>query len=644
MSSLKIYILFLLIILSKLVISQKNPDYSTSSKKAIKLYETALDYMDLGNYDMVIETCNSAIQKDTNFIEAFLLIADIYNTKGDLENEIITYKKVIKINPDFFPYAFYNLAFSEFKTGKYLEAKKDFQNFLDCEKIAFSTRIKAEKQIYKCNFAINSVNNPVLFNPVNLGDNINSKNDEYWPSLTADENTLVVTVLVKDSNNIMYPGQEDFYISHKINGKWEKVKDIGKPINTKGNEGAQSISADGQSYYFTACHRNDGRGACDLYFVQKNGNKWGEPINLRASINTRHSEKQPSISPDGRTLYFSSNRPGGKGKMDIWMCKKLNDDSWSTPVNLGDSINTEEDEISPFIHPDNLTLYFASNGLTGMGGYDIFISRKNTTNSWGKPENLGYPINTHKDEFGLIVNAMGNKAYYSSDKRKGYGKDIYEFDLHDRIRPLFVSYINGIVYNVKNNSKLKAKIKLISLDTINTVLEVNSDSISGEYLICLPIDNDYALNVSKRGYLFYSDYFSLKNVVDFIAPFSIDVPLQPIEIGKSTILKNIFFETDSYKLKPESKTELDKIIEFLKQNPEVKIEIGGHTDNVGTHQYNIELSKNRAKEVFNYIKSNCKYHDRVIFKGYGETQALSTNDTKEGRALNRRTEFKIIEK
>jgi outer membrane protein OmpA-like peptidoglycan-associated protein len=315
---------------------------------------------------------------------------------------------------------------------------------------------------------------------------------------------------------------------------------------------------------------------------------------------------------------------------------------WQNPVNLGDSINSPGDEMSPFIHPDNATLYFSSDYLLGMGGFDLFVSRKDSGNNWSKPENLGYPINTSRDEVGLIVNAQGNTAYYASGIHSDRGKDIYCFTLYEKARPHEVSYIKGRVFDEKTRERLRARFELYDLDNGTLVSRSFSDGRSGEFLLCIPTNKNYMLNVEHKGYLFYSDNFLLEGIYHLEKPFLKDVPLRPIMTGEKTILKNVFFESDSYELKPESRYELDKVLRFLKTNPELFVEISGHTDSIGTAQYNYILSENRAKSVVDYLTSRGISEVRLDYRGYGCDQPIDVNDTEEGRANNRRTELRII--
>jgi outer membrane protein OmpA-like peptidoglycan-associated protein len=336
-----------------------------------------------------------------------------------------------------------------------------------------------------------------------------------------------------------------------------------------------------------------------------------------------------------------SDRRGGYGSYDIWKSNIQTDGNWSMPVNLGSKINTKYDEQSPFIHPDDLTLYFSSNGWPGLGQKDIFISRLDTLNEWSQPINLGYPINTYGEENGLTINAKGTKAFFSSDNFGGYGGfDIYSFDLPQKLRPTPVNYVKGIVFDEDTKEKLSAIVDIVDIKTSKSIHVALSDAIDGSFLATLPNNREYSLNVSKKGYLFYSENFSVeKNKVG--KPIILEVPLQKIAVGKKVVLKNIFFDTNKYDLKPESVAELAKMIEFLNENTKVEIELSGYTDNVGDDSYNLNLSQNRAKAVYDYLKNNGININRLNYKGYGKANPVADNKTEEGRANNRRTEFLI---
>jgi len=340
-------------------------------------------------------------------------------------------------------------------------------------------------------------------------------------------------------------------------------------------------------------------------------------------------------------MYFVSNR---NDNYDIYVAFLSEVGEWSVPELLNENINTNGYEGSVFIHPDNQTLYFSSDGHVGMGGMDIFISRKDGAGDWGPPVNLGYPINTHKDENSILISADGELAMFASDRETGYGGlDLYSFELYEKARPQFVTYLKGTVFDSESKSKLNARFELTDLESGEVAARSNSNRKTGEFLVCLPTNRNYALTVSKEGYLFFSENFSLAGVHSTDNPFLKDIPLKKIRAGEKVVLKNIFFETDKFNLKEESKTELSILIDFLDNNPSLKIEIGGHTDNIGTPEYNVNLSQNRAKAVNDYLAEKGIDQVRLIYKGYGELQPIDSNETEPGRGNNRRTEFKVIE-
>lgn len=616
----------------------------TSSSKALKHFNNARQHYEFFAMQEAISELKRAVEVDSNFIDAQLLLAEVTTDVRNYPLAIKSYKRVIEIDPHFFPNSMYNLANLERLTGLYEEAKDHFERFLAMEGISEEKRKEALTGIRNCEFSIEAVNHPVPFNPVSLGPAINSSYDEYWPSITADGLTLVITVQIPKTRGIdefSRNVQEDFFISRWENGKWTPRQNMGRTINSDLNEGAQSLSADGHFMFFTACNRPDGIGSCDIYFSTWLGDRWSAPRNIARPINSSSWDAQPSISPDGKTIYFCSRRPGGKGKIDLWQSTITEDGFWGEPENLGDKINTPGDEMSPFIHHDNQTLYFSSNGLPGLGDFDLFVTRKDERGEWGTPKNLGYPINSYFEEIGMIVSAKGDKAYYSSTRLTNSGKDIFEFELYDEVRPEHVTYMKGSVFDKETSKPLIAKFELIDLLTKKVVMEAFSDPV-GEFLVCIPTNQDYALNVSRDGYLFYSDNFSLKGIREITDPFLKDVPLQPLKTGEKVILKNIFYQTDSYTLLPKSEAELDRVIQFLEKNPDIRIEISGHTDNVGTPDYNQALSENRARSVYQYLIEHGIDPARLDYKGYGLERPIDTNESDTGRAQNRRTELKIL--
>ncbi|RYY36764.1 MAG: hypothetical protein EOP46_05190 [Sphingobacteriaceae bacterium] len=612
----------------------QNGPYSTKDKQAIKHYTAAGRSMDSRQYDLAIAELLKAVQEDPKFIEAYIQLGDLYRIKRDYKPSVENYRKAIAINPEFNRGIYLKLGEVEINAAQYTEAKKHLDKYLTYANLNAQSHAYAQKLVDDCVFSIEALKHPVAFKPQNMGPEINSADDEYMPVATADESMLIFTRQI--SNN------EDFYKSAKQDGKWQKATYLSARINTPNyNEGAQSISQDGKYLFFTGCNRPDGRGKCDIYIAQKRGDGWGKPVGINPPVNTAAWESQPSISADGHTLYFVSNKPGGFGGYDIWKTV-LTDNGWTEPQNMGPTINTPYDEQSPFIHPDDNTLYFCSNGWPGMGNKDLFISRLDQKGEWQKPENLGYPINSSGDENGLTLTANGHYAFFSSNNLQGLGGfDIYTFELPQKVRPLPVTYVKGRVIDAKSNTPLEASVEIIDLDKNRMVYQDYSSEDGGEFLATLTSGKNYGVNISKSGYMFYSENFSLKGH-ETKSPFNIQVSLSPIDIGKKVVLKNIFFDTNKFDLKPESKAELQKLMQFLTDNPNVKIEISGHTDNVGNDQLNQTLSENRAKAVYNYLLNGGANAARLLFKGYGKTQPIAGNSTEEGRRQNRRTEFKII--
>lgn len=623
---------------------------SSSNKRAIKSYEKAQEAYQKYNLKEAEGLLLEAIEKDAEFVEASTLLAYVYLDQGNYNQAKAQFKSAIAIPGKGIPNNLFFLAELELKNGEYENSEKHFLSFLKTEPREEELIERTNSSLDKITFAKKAMSQPVNFEPINLGPSINSQDAEYFPCLTVDENTLLFTRRLP-SESSPQGFNEDFYVAYKKNGEWQPAENLGRPINTIFNEGAPSLSADGQILFFTACElygdyggNRKGFGSCDLFYSSKNGSNWTTPINLGQAINSKHWETQPSFSADGKTLYFVRGLRDRKGQRNgnIYYSELTDDYYWTKPQLLPKTINTPMNEESVFIHPDGQTLYFSSDGHPGMGGLDIFMTTKDSNGVWTEPINLGYPINTYKNENSLLVAANGKTAFFASDREEGFGDlDLYSFELAKEFRPKEVSYFAGKIIDKKTGEPLQAKFELIDLESQESVVSSNSDPTNGEFLISLPSGKDYALNASKEGYLFYSDHFSMKST-DKTDPQRKNIPLQPIEIGKKIILKNIFFETAKYNLKERSKVELDKLVAFLVNNPNIKIEISGHTDNVGSSPDNLTLSINRAKSVQDYLIKNEIAESRLKAVGYGDQQPIEDNSSAEGRAKNRRTEFKII--
>ncbi len=608
------------------------------NKKAFKVYEMAYDFAVNGAYQKSLEKLDEALKIEPRYVEVYLSRAGIFADMKNYAASVADFEKAFSLDSVFSNSYLLPFSISLAGIGEFEKALDKVNAFLKIEKLNPQSIKSANYRKGTYEFAIAYKTNHPLgnynFEPKNLGDGINSNYLEYYPSLTIDGKKMIFTRRVNND--------EDFYESEFIDGKWNKATSAKGKLNTTLNEGAQAISQDGQWLIFTGCNYPEGQGSCDLYisFKTKNGG-WTEAENLGPIINTDLWESAPSLSPDKKDLYFSSNRFNGYGGKDIWVTHRQTNGKWTVPENLGPTINTSADETCPFIHADNQTLYFNSNGLPGYGMADLFLSRKNNENKWTTPINLGYPINTIDDEGSLTVASDGKTSYYASDrKNNNAGLDIYSFELRNEISSSKTLWLTGSVYDKKTNAGLPSTVTLTEINSNKAPTEIQTDE-DGNFLVTLPVEKDYALNVNRKGYLFYSDNFSLiKNTVDSF--FTLKIPLQPIEAGATVVLKNIFYGNNESKLKPESESELAKIISLLNENPGMKVQISGHTDNIGKKEDNQTLSLNRAKAVVAFLISKGINPTQLSAKGFGDTKPLSSNDTEQGKSLNRRTEINVV--
>ncbi len=614
-------------------------DPAKINKKATQLYDQAMERIEDGNITSAAGLLQQAIEADKNYVDAYLALGSIYGKLKSYKSSVGNYEKAFTIDSSYT--LDYKIAYSIQLAGlgEFERALNSVNELLTKKPPKNPTSLaSAQKRKRNYEFAIeyaknNAVKNYV-FAPQNAGSNINTTDSEYFPSLTIDGKELIFTRRVNGTN-------EDFYYSKSNAGQWQLAKAIEGDINTPMSEAGQNISSDGQWLAFTANNRTDSYGNYDLYISQLTQQGWGEAANLGGRVNSDQWDAQPCLSPDKRYLYFASRRLGGLGGKDIYVCHLQANGRWTEPENMGTTINTPGDDECPFIHADNQTLYFVSNGLPGYGGNDLFVTRRSINGNWEKPKNLGFPINTIDDEGTLFVASDGKTAYYASDRSdsKG-GHDIYRFELRQDLRPNKTLWVKGIVSDKKTTIGLSSSVELIDLATKQTITKVQTDD-AGNYFITLPVGKDYAFNVNRKGYLFYSDNFLMANK----SPDSVyqkDISLLPIETNASVILKNIFFDVGKFELKPESQVELEKIVQMLAENPTLKIEISGYTDNVGKPADNLALSNNRAKAVVTYLVSKSIPAQRLTAKGYGETKPMADNKAEDGRALNRRTEMKVV--
>lgn len=529
---------------------------------------------------------------------------------------------------------------------KFADAKKCYSDYLKTQKDK-NEQAQIRHLIQQCNNGIEIMKDTIDVEIINLGENINTEYREYIPLVTSDGSKLYFTSRRKGGtgNMILDDGMycEDIYEStHTANG-WTKARNVGAPLNTGLNDAVAGLSPDGQTMY-VYMDLNGG----DIYVSTLKGSKWQKPKNISEKINKQSHEATVCLSSDNKTLYIISNNSKSLGKHDIFYSTLGKNGTWSEPVNIGAPINSEYEERGVFIHPDGRTLYFCSDGHNTMGGYDIFKSVKDENGNWSEPENLGYPINTPLDETYFSITTSGRNAYYTSARSDGYGQwDIYEIRFPSKEQKqnapkVLVTLVKGTITDADSGSPLDANIEITDNSKNEVISTFKSNSSSGAYIVNLPSGKNYGLSVSRNGYLFHSENFNLADTADF-QEVEIDVKLKKIQVGTTIILKNIFFDYNKSSLQPESYAELDRVAEILKKQPNLKIEISGHTDNQGSLKYNTDLSESRAKTVVDYLIGKGIAESRLTYKGYAYEKPIATNDTEEGRSANRRVEFKILE-
>jgi outer membrane protein OmpA-like peptidoglycan-associated protein/tetratricopeptide (TPR) repeat protein len=610
----------------------------SSNPKALKKYNEALVALEDNRSAEGIALLGNALQIDSNFIDAYLSLAGALGNTKQYKKAVTVYERArlkdsIYFTPYLLPYAINRAGLGQFE-----EALNAIRDFLTLDGLSGRSLKAAQYRKKTFEFAVSAAqknkNASYVFAPKNLGDSVNSTSSEYYPSVTVTDDALVFT---RRTGN----AREDFMLSG-INSKdsFNKAAPLDGDINLEPRKGAITVSQDGDWLFFAADIAGAGLGGFDIYKSIYTPSGWSEQENLGDSINTDFWESSPAISPDKRALYFSSTRPGGYGGADLYVSYLKPNGRWTEAVNMGSSINTAGDELAPFIHADNQTLYFTSDGLPGYGGSDLFVLKKLSNGKWGVPENMGYPINTIENEGSLAVAADGYTAYYASDREDSRGGlDIYSFTLPAHARPFKTIYVKGVVTDFISKKGLPANLELTDNATGTIINKVQTDEL-GHYFITLPEGKDYTFTVNRKGYLFFSSAYALSGA----APDSTyikNIALEPIKLASNFVFTQVLFDNNSYALLPASLPELNKLVQILEENPGMHIQISGHTDNVGKAADNLVLSTSRAKAIVQYISGKGIATERLTYKGFGSTEPIATNETAAGRALNRRTSFTI---
>ena len=615
----------------------QTPRQSTNPK-ALKKYNEAILALEDNRSAEGITLLANVLQIDSNFIDAYLSLAGAYGNVKQYKKAVTVYERArLKDSVYFIPYLLpysINLA----GLGQFDKALTAINQFLTLSDLSGRSLKAAQYRKKTFEFAVSDAqinkNASYVFAPKNLGDSVNSISSEYYPSVTVTDDALVFT---RRTGN----AREDFMLS-TITSKdsFFKAAPIDGDINIEPRKGAITVSQDGDWLFFAADIAGAGLGGFDIYKSVYTPTGWSIEENLGDSINTDFWESSPAISPDKRALYFSSTRPGGYGGADLYVSYLKPNGRWTEAVNMGPTINTAGDEMAPFIHADNQTLYFTSHGLPGYGGSDLFVLKKLSNGKWGIPENMGYPINTIENEGSLAVAADGYTAYYASDREDSRGGlDIYSFTLPTHARPYKTLYVKGNITDAISKKGLPANLELTDNASGTLINKVQTDEL-GNYFITLPEGKDYTFTVNRKGYLFYSSAYALSSA----APDSTyvkNITLEPIKLASSFVFTQVLFDNNSYALLPASLPELNKLVQILEENPSMHIQISGYTDNIGKPADNIVLSTNRAKSIVNYVSGKGIATDRLSYKGFGSDNPIATNETPEGRALNRRTSFTI---
>ena len=610
-------------------------NYKQDPARAKEFYEKALKNLAERESAAATENLFKAINKDSTYVEAFFKLGQFYEATRSQENALKYYEKTIKLKPNepTFTQAYTYVGTRLMRAGNY-EKAKGYLLFSLQNSPANSPIVKQlTKQVELCVFGIDAQKKAMTFNASEMESVINFKKKQYFPVLTADNETLVFTALSDE-------GDENLYTSKLVENKWTTPQSISPKINSNYNEGTCSISADGRTLVFTSCDSRNSVGSCDLYISKKIGEEWSVPENLGENINTSAWEAQPSLSNDGSVLYFSSERKGGFGRKDLWMSELDKNNQWIKAINLGGAVNTVSDEVSPFIHANGHTLFFASDGYLGMGGLDLFMTERKLM-AYSKPENLGFPVNTHEDQVALFITADGKKGYYSSDLKTSI--KLFQFDIPKELSEKFnkVNVVKGRVQDAQTKQNISAEIELVDLKTNVALTKINSDALTGEYTAVLPNGSQFGLFVNKKNYFFKSLTFDFSEKID-VGGKTVNVLLEPIRKDVKEVLNNIFFDSGKADLRPESFAELDKLQKLLKQNPTLQVEISGHTDNVGKDSENQILSEKRALSVLNYLVQNGVNSLNIKSLGYGASKSILPNISEENRQINRRIEMKIL--
>ncbi|OFY24362.1 MAG: hypothetical protein A2W98_00050 [Bacteroidetes bacterium GWF2_33_38] len=679
-----LYTVFAFLFLSNIIFAQNvefDKDNFSSDKEGFKeAYKNLKEgdkqyaYGASGTYVLALEYFLLAQKFNPNNADLNYKIGSCYLYSNMETRKCLQYfKKALELKNTVAPDIFYMLGRGYHLNYEFDEAIKYYEkhrNMLSPKDLELE-RKNITKKIEECNVGKQLVKEPVRVFIDNVGEEINSRYPEYSPLISADESMMIFTSRrenttggSRDLGDQQF--YEDIYVSYQSeNGKWSPAVNMGKPLNSDKNDATVGLAPDGQQLFIFM----EG----DIYKCELKGAEWSSPKSLPNSINTEEREGDASFSYNGKTMYIASERTDKTfGGFDIYTSTQSEKGKWQDAENMGSVINTEYDDRSVFMHPDGRTLYFSSRGHNTMGGFDIFYTTKDDDGFWTKPINLGYPINTPDDDLFFVLSASGKHGYYASAKEGGVGTyDIYMITFRGPEKPIVQNNEDNLIASIANPISeviieesveiktmrltiLKGTVKdAISLNPVEASIEIvdnekneiistfMSNSATGKYLVSLPSGKNYGIAVKADGYLFHSENFDIPEATNY-QEITKDILLNKMAVGSKIVLKNIFFDYAKATLRAESNAELDRLIAVLTEYPNIKIEISGHTDNLGTLQLNTKLSESRAKAVVDYLIMKGVSTSRLQYKGYAYLEPIATNETEEGRQENRRVEFKVL--
>ena len=612
----------------------------STKKRALKRYERATYLYSQGMRDDALLALDAAIDADASFFEAYMLKSQICKQRKEWKRAKRALIQALDEHPGQRQQWLESLVRTAFRAGNYNEA---FAALREGENLEGWT-MKDELLAQSVRFAKEAYNEPTEIHPTALQGNVNSEASEYYPALYASGDRMVFT------REVDYPGksfgQEDFYEAERVDDLWRTVRSLGE-INTIRNEGAPSIRGDGRLLVFTACAGIDGSygnregvGSCDLFQSVYNVNsaQYEKASNLK-TLNSSSWESQPALSADGQSLFFVRafrSKQTNELVQDIYESERDESGEWQKATRLSEVVNSKGREENPFLHSDGESLYFASDGLPGMGGMDLFVSRKQSDGSWSIPQNLGYPINTNGDENSLQVFADGRKAMFATDRENPGNLDLWEFELPESVSANAVALWTGAVFESGTKRPVEANVQV--LNAAGGVLSSQrSNADDGQFTLSFSSDENVIIQVEHPEFVFFSTTLIGDGQLDSF----VSIELDRLEVGMTMTLRDVRFEKSSANLENSFQPELEQLAKTMLQS-EIRIRIIGHTDADGSTENNVKLSGQRAESVARFLEERGVNRSRMELQGLGASVPIASNETDEGKALNRRTEIVVI--